>query len=112
MKPLKSGLTFANWLLRIALGIYIAVIFVHVLKGLEFSDKSFYIALSFTVFGILLFLGGFSSKPTITVVSGLFISGLSIYKIILLFSSTLNPQLATFMVILSIGFYFVCSGNQ
>ena len=42
MKPLKSGLTFANWLLRIALGIYIAVIFVHVLKGLEFSDKSFY----------------------------------------------------------------------
>lgn len=112
MKPLKSGLTFANWLLRIALGIYVAVLFVPAFKDFNYSDKTFYIALSFIVFGILLFIGGFSPKPTLTVISGLIITGLSLYKIISLFSSTLNPQLATFMLIMAIGFYFTCAGNQ
>jgi hypothetical protein len=112
MKPLKSGLTFANWLLRIALSIYMAVVFVNILKNLNFSDKNFYIALAFTTFSVLLFIGGFLSRPTITIISGIVITGLSIYKIILLFSGTLNPQLATFMVIMSIAFYFTCNGNQ
>jgi hypothetical protein len=112
MKPLKSGLTFATWLLRISIAIILVVMFIGDIKSFEYNDKMFYINSSFVVFGILVFVGGFLSKPTITVISGFILTGLAIYKIALQFSGGVNPSIATMFVVLSIGFYFACAGNQ
>jgi hypothetical protein len=112
MKPLKSGLAFSNWLMRIALIVFVLSMLLGSVKMFNYTEKSFYIVAGFVLFGILLFIGGFTSKPILTVVSGFVLSGLSIYKIIVLFSGTFNPDIASYMIILAIGFYFVCAGNQ
>ena len=112
MKPLKSGLAFSNWLLRFAIVFFMLSMFFNTLGQLNYQDKNFYLAAGFIIFGITLFIGGFTSKPTITVVSGFMISGLAIYKIINLFSGSFNHDISSYMIILAISFYFACSGNQ
>jgi hypothetical protein len=112
MKPLKSGLTFANWLMRISIAIFLAVTFMGDLKTFEYTDKVFYINSSFVLFGLLIFIGGFLSKPAITVISGFILTGLSIYKIVVQFSGGINSTISTMFVVLAIGFYFACAGNQ
>jgi hypothetical protein len=112
MKPLKSGLTFANWILRISFAIMLAVMFISDLKAFNYNDKVFYINSSFVLFGILIFIGGFLSKPALTVISGFVLTGLSAYKIVMQFSGGINSSISTMFVILAIGFYFACAGNQ
>lgn len=112
MKPLKSGLTFANWLLRISIAILLVVMFIGDLKAFEYNDKAFYINSSFVIFGLLIFIGGFLAKPAVTVISGFLLTGLSVYKIVLLFSGGVDSSVSTMFVILAISFYFACAGNQ
>jgi hypothetical protein len=112
MKPLKSGLTFANWLMRISLAIMLAIMFMDDLKSLDFESKLFYVNSSFVVLGLLIFVGGFLSKPALTVISGFLLTGLSIYKIIIQFSGGITSPISVLFVALSIGFYFACIGNQ
>jgi hypothetical protein len=121
MKPLKSGLAFSNWLLRIAIVLFLIITFknLDVVKAYDFHDKEFYISSAYVIFGILLFIGGFASKPALTVISGFILTGLSLYKIFILFSGNLTPTLidkptsiANYFIILSVGFYFACSGNE
>jgi hypothetical protein len=111
MKPLKSGLTFANWLLRIALAFLTVICFIDNMKTFNLEELSFYIAALFILSGILIFVGGFSSKPLLTVLSGFIITGLCIYEIILTFSGNIS-SIANLFVIMAIGFYFACAGNQ
>ena len=121
MKPLKSGLAFSSWLLRIAIALFLIITFknLDVVKTYDFHDKEFYISSVYVIFGLLLFVGGFTSKPALTVVSGLILTGLSLYKIIILFSGSLSPTLfdkptliANYFIILAVGFYFACAGNE
>ncbi len=112
MQPLKSGYSLSNWILRTALFIFIFLLFIESFKTLNFSKKDFYISSIFILSGIFLFIGGFSSKHTLTVVSGALLTVLSIYKIFMVFSGTLNIAIASYLLVLAIGFYFVCSGNQ
>jgi hypothetical protein len=111
MKPLKSGLTFANWLLRIALAFLIVICFIDDLKTFNLEKLGFYIAALFILCGILVFVGGFSSKSSLTVLSGFIVTGLCIYEIILTFSGNIT-SIAHLFVIMAIGFYFACTGNQ
>lgn len=112
MKPLKNGLNFANWLMRISLLILITVSFWKGATEFDFSSKIFYISLAFVVFGILLFVGGFVAKPTLTVISGLVLCLLSIYKIFLQFSGDFSSIVANFIMIAAVGLYFACAGNN
>jgi hypothetical protein len=112
MKPLKSGLTFANWLLRISLAILLTVLFINDLKSFNYNDKWFYINSSFIFLGVLIFVGGFLSKPSLTVIAGFLLTGLTIYKIFIHFSGGISSSIANLFVVLAIGFYFACAGNQ
>lgn len=112
MKPLKNGLNFANWLMRISLIILVVVIFWKGATDFNLSSKIFYISLAFVVFSILLFVGGFLSKPTLTVISGLILCSLSIYKIVQQFSGDMSNILANFIMIAAVGLYFACAGNN
>lgn len=112
MKPLKSGLVFSNWLLRVTILMFIVIRFFGLIKSFEFSNLEYYIGIGFIVFAVLLFIGGFMSKPGLTVISGFVITALSIYKILILFSGSIDTIIVSFLVILSVGFYFACAGNQ
>lgn len=112
MKPLKSGLVFSNWLLRVAVLLFVVILFFGKIKSFGFSNREYYIDIAIILFATLLFIGGFMSKPGMTVFSGFIITALAIYKIIISFSGAFDSDIASFLIILSVGFYFACAGNQ
>lgn len=63
MKPAKGLSQFTSWLIRIALVFFVFVVFLHTLKSFDYKSIHFYLAVVFIVFGSLLFVGGFLSKP-------------------------------------------------
>jgi len=112
MKPFKSGKGLANWLLRIALVAIIYHLYSNTLLTWNFTSVSFLIALGVSVLGLLLFLGGIMSKPGLTIISGLLITFVSVYKIIISFNGILDHYLYIQFLPLALGFYFFCNGND
>lgn len=112
MKPVKGLLQLATWLMRLAIAFFVFVAFFHTVKTFDFKSIQFYVATAFIVFSSLLFIGGFLSKPGITVFSGLMLFFASVYEIIFLFSVGINAELAIYAVIATSSFYFVTAGNK
>lgn len=112
MKPLKSLLQFATWLMRLAIVSFAFVSFLHALKTFDIKTIQFYIAVAFILFSVLLFIGGFMSKPAITVFSGIMLFFASVYEIVILFSEGINIDISIYAVIASTSFYFVTAGNK
>jgi hypothetical protein len=111
MKPLKSGLTLSNWMFRISLLLFVLIIFFGGLKSPNFSSSQFYISAVYIIFAALLFFGGFLPKSSMTVISGLILSVMSFGAIFFHFSGKLDIDIANYLIILAIGFYFLCTGN-
>jgi hypothetical protein len=112
MKPLKSARGLVNWLLRISLSAYFIFKSVPVVLYVDLDSAGFYIALLQLVFATLLFIGGFLSKHTLTIIAGL---GLFVFGIYLIFSgwtSKLDTALFLSMLISATSFYFVSNGNR
>lgn len=112
MKPAKRLLLLATWLMRLAVAFFVFITFFSTLKGFEYKSIQFYVAVVYIVFGTLLFIGGFMSKPGITVFSGLMLFLVSVYEIIMLFSDSLNDKLALYFLVASVSLYFVTAGNK
>ena len=112
MKPFKTGKGVANWLLRITLATAIYTLYVNILSTFAFTSLSFLIALGITIFGVLIIIGGFTAKPTLTVIAGLAITLITIYKIIISFNGNFDHYLISQLIPLSIGFYFFTNGND
>jgi uncharacterized membrane protein len=112
MKPVKSLLPASRWLLRISLLTYLVLQHGKTILDLQYETQPFYIALAFVLFGVLLFAGGFTSKPSLTVVSALLLSLLFAYYIYLGFVPQVTlPQVLNVML-LSITLYFMSSANK
>ena len=111
MKPLKSGLSLVNWIFRISLLLFVLLLFYRGFISFDFLSREFYISVVFIVATILLFVGGALSKPSLTIISGLILTGTSFVLIFFNFSGKLDLGIANDLIILSIGFYFLCTGN-
>lgn len=112
MKPVKSLLPASRWLLRISLLTYLVLQHGKTILNLQYETQPFYIALAFVLFGVLLFAGGFTSKPSLTVVSALLLSLLFAYYIYLGFIPQVTlPQVLNVML-LSVTLYFMSSANK
>ncbi|MGM0611888.1 MAG: hypothetical protein ACQESM_00105 [Bacteroidota bacterium] len=111
MKPVKSLFPLFSWLIRIAILLAVYTRFFHLLKPMNFSSVSFYIAAAFHLFALLLFFGGFAKKHTLTILSGLIIAGLSIYQILQL-GFVINNNLSFYGLLLSGSLLFVAIGNK
>ncbi len=112
MKPLKSLMQFATWLMRLSVAFFVALGFMHTLKIFDFKSIQFYIALVFALFSILLVIGGFLSKPALTVFSGIMLFFASVYEIVILSSEGVTVELAMYGVIATTALYFVTAGNK
>lgn len=112
MKPIKSALGISVWLLRLSFLMLILVTFGEELLAFEYRNKEFIVASLYVVLTIFIFLGGFSSKSTLTVVPGLLICLLSIYSIVQQAMSGFNASLATLFLICTLGFFFACKGTN
>lgn len=112
MKPIKTLLPFSRWLLRILTLAWLLMQNIQVVQGMDIHSPAFYVALGFILFGALLFAGGFSSKPGLTVVSAIFLTLLFIYSIYLHFVPQVTESQLFSFVFLSIAIYFMSSANK
>ncbi|MGF7139314.1 hypothetical protein [Roseimarinus sediminis] len=111
MKPLKSGIQFSKWLLRIALVIYLIAFYHGTLVYLDFLDVSFIFALVYLIAALSLLIGGFRKKDNLTVYSALLLLLAVAFNIYLDvvdgFYGVVNHLLP-----LSIAFFFLSHGNK
>jgi hypothetical protein len=112
MKPVKSLLPASRWLLRITLLTYLVLLHGKTIMAMQYETRPFFIALAFVLFAALLFAGGFSSKPSLTVVSALLLSLLFIYYLYLGFVPGVDTAQVLNLLLLSVCFYFISSANK
>ncbi|PKO99579.1 MAG: hypothetical protein CVU14_07875 [Bacteroidetes bacterium HGW-Bacteroidetes-9] len=112
MKPVKSLLPASRWLLRITLLAYLVLLHGKTILALQYETQPFYIALAFVLFGVLLFAGGFTSKPSLTVVSGLLLTLLFAYYLYYGFVPQVTLPQVLNLLLLSVSLYFMSSPNK
>jgi len=112
MKPVKSLLPASRWLLRISVLLYTVLIYGNTILAMQYQTKPFFIAAGMVLFAVLLFAGGFTSKPALTVVSALLMLLLGLYVFYLHFVPAINQGQAIKLLLLSVSLYFVSSGNK
>lgn len=111
MKPIKSLFPLASWLLRLALLLMVAMLIWPDLKLVQFTDLYSLLPAVFGLFALLLAIGGFMSKHTLTMLSGLaimLVSGWFIYRQF----DGLNQNLAVYALTGIIGLHFFVNGNK
>lgn len=111
MKPLKSGVTFSKWILRIALVVYLIAYYHATLFYFDFRDVTFIFALVYVLAAIFLFIGGFKKQDNITVYSSLLL------LVVVAFNIYLDAVDGIYGVIshllpLSIAIFFLTHGNK
>lgn len=111
MTPFNSGIKLANWILRISFVLFILVFFKEGIYSFYLGSLQFYISLLFSIVAIFLLIGGFTSKPDMSVISGLGLVILSLLKIAFSFSGALSYEIVSLLLIAAVGFYFFCHGK-
>jgi hypothetical protein len=112
MKPFKSGNPIATWMLRIALFSLLFHIYFNPVSTLNFGNITFYLGLSMLLGGVLVIIGGLFSKPGLTIISGLVLFCISLYKIILSFNGIIDSYISIHLITMSLGFFFFTNGNE
>jgi hypothetical protein len=84
----------------------------NIFKTFDFSSHSFWFAAAYVVFSVLLFIGGFVSKHTLSVISGLFLFLTAAAQLIMngIPADPVNGLFVYFLT-LATGFYFLTHGN-
>jgi hypothetical protein len=112
MDPVKAFYPLSCWLLRLAVLVIIYISFFITLKTLNLSSVEFYIASAFAVFGVLLFIGGFLNKSTLTVLSALMLMIGCLYKIVMHYGFDKGNSVALYFVFAAITMFFFSNGNK
>jgi len=115
MKPLKGMLPIAMWLLRLAVLLFVFATFFDTVKSFSFQGIYSFVALIFVVAAILLLVGGFMKKQSITIFAGLLIFLLSFYIMFDLFDGLTLKMLTTYtpwLITCAVGMLFASVGNK
>lgn len=112
MEPMKSAAPIANWMFRISFLLYGVLSNWHTFSTFDFGSKHFVLGTIFMVLSVLLFIGGFFKTHTMTVLSALGLVCLSVSQIIVSWSGDISQVLAVQLLLVSVAFYFLASGNN
>ena len=111
MKPWTSFYGLAKWLMRIAILMVVFTKFYDTFMEFQLNTFGFYIAAIYVIFGVLLFVGGFLSKPTLTVISALLLLLVSIYMAVDSFDG-ITETFAQNVLLGSVALFFFADGNK
>jgi len=112
MRPAKILLPLATFIMRLGAGFYVYLTHFPTLLDPNFQRFDFYLSAIFTIFGLLLIIGAFARKQTLTVLSALILFAGGLYQI---FTFTGGPESLSFLSLLfftMIAFFFLCNGNK
>lgn len=112
MKPMKGLFPFGNWLMRLSVLLIAYVWFFPAFATPNTSSIDFYLAIAFCLFSVLLFIGGFLSKPALTLWSALVLMGVAGYHAYLTFDSKPGPGFALFVLLTSMMILLLSLGNK
>lgn len=111
MEPMKSAAPIANWMFRVSFLLYGILHNWNNFNRFEL-DKQFVLGTLFMLLSVLLFIGGFLKTNTMTVLSSLGLVCLSVSQIIISWNGDLSQVLAVQLLLVSVAFYFLASGNN
>lgn len=111
MKPLKSGISLAKWMLRITLVIYLVAFYHGTLYYIDFLDVSFIFALIYIIAALALLFGGFKKQDNITVYSSLMLLVAVAFNIYIDVADGIYG-IINHLLPLSIAFFFLANGNK
>ncbi|MCB8964411.1 MAG: hypothetical protein H6536_05145 [Bacteroidales bacterium] len=111
MKPFKSALPFATWLIRIFFAAYIFIGNIKGVNPINFESLNFYLSLALLILSVLLVVGGFTSGQSITVVSAILIGLILLYRFVIPTPDLISESTFRQMLLISVSFFFVCRGN-
>ncbi len=112
MKPIKALFPFSIWLMRLAVLFFVIIRYWETLAFFNYKSVLFYVSFIFIFSAIFLFIGGFLKKDRLTLISSLVLILVTGYHAFLNFKSGIDHNLAVFVVLGSIFFYFLASGNN
>lgn len=112
MKPLKRLFPLATWLMRFAVVFFVLTTYLKTFTFFNFHSVMFYVSAVYVIFSVLLFIGGFLKKGSLTVVSSLILILVTGYHAFLNLESKLDHNFAVFVVLGVIFVYFLTTGNK
>ena len=112
MKPIKVLLPVFRWVMRISLILYAYVMYFDVIRSFQFGDLGYFVALIFSLFTVLLLVGGLLRESSITVISALILILLELYQLTYDVNPEVSQSFAIFLMIMSITGYFLATGNE
>ena len=112
MRPFKGLFPLATWLMRFAVVFFVLTTYLKTFTLFNFSSVMFYVSALFLIFSVLLFIGGFLHKGSLTVFSSLILILVTGYHAFLNLESKLDHNFAVFVVLGSIFVYFFTTGNK
>lgn len=112
MRPLKGLQTIASWLMRFAVVFFVILTYWKTFTFFNLKSVMFYVSALYITFSILLFLGGFLRKASLTVVSALVLTLVTGYHAFLNLESKLDNNFAVYVMLGSIFVYFLATGNK
>ena len=112
MRPSKGLFPLATWLMRFAVVFFILTSYLKTFTFFNFQSVMFYISALFIIFSVLLFIGGFLYKGSLTVISSLILILVTGYHAFLNLESKLDSNFAVYVILGSIFIYFFTTGNK
>ncbi len=112
MKPIKSLESFAKWMLRSSVLLFIIFYFYQTVKTFQFESVYYLVILLYFVFGALLFVGGFRKSAALTIIAGLMVFLISVFFIARGYNGLiLDKNLIVYIFPASVGIFFLSKGN-
>lgn len=115
MKPISAALPIANWIFRGSILVFLILTYLDkiiVVNFKSFGDVMFFV---YVLSGLLLFIGGFLSKPTLSIISGVMMVLCTLYFMVIKFPMDFTRHhflgYLIFFWPLAIGLYFAGSDN-
>ncbi len=112
MKPIKIFFPIAVWCMRIGLLLYAFINYTDTFTQFNLTDIRFYVAGVFILASVLIFISGFSYNPSLSVLSGLAITVIMIYSLVVGFNGSLDSRFVSQLFIASIGMLFLSKPSR
>jgi hypothetical protein len=95
-----------------AVMLLVYIIFFVTLRSPDVNHLPFWIAAGFAFFSMLLFVGGFMKKSSMTVISSVILALGCGYKVVMYYAFSHGAFIAIFLVLGSISLFFFANGNK
>lgn len=115
MKPLQAALPVATWMMRISILLFLILLYMEQIKVVNFQRLDDALIFGYILSALLLVVGGFAGKDTLTIIAGALLFLFTVYFMIVRFPAVLNLHTATGLIIYfwpaSVGLFFAAHGN-